>query len=504
MEERDYSRQKEALLKGIEIWMGRYENGGQRETPQLRCPLCDLSDRPRGDCILLSGSGRDECINPTCVREWRTWAGTDGERKKECGAMLDFLISKYEEHFGCFEDTPIYKANHDMSDIALWGLSYFKNHDDTKETVEVQKVPIGGNIPGKIVQYLGDVETLESTSFGDKSFIATGLPEVVLEPGLEFEYGKDLKGRIIGLDKNGEWKIEWRNGERTWETTWGKEMMLKAFREGSFKVIQPTVFKVGDLVRVKAGISSKTHRDVSPCFMSDMDKYIGKEMKIERVDETRVVTSGWSWDKSWLEPVPEKVATAKKTKDEDAPKFKIGDMVRVRNDAETNHAQSDCNFAEDMEKLKGKVFKVTDIQPYTGRLKGDTVRMSLDGDAKGWSFIPAWLEPVWKVGDRVKAIGDCPKGHRGVIVDIGNGYVSVAFDGWKNGWTREKNTNNCWAISTENLIRDDEPVVTIDCSCGRGTRACTRNLQCKSEELIDGFYICPMLVIKGMEGKKLE
>lgn len=40
-------------------------------------------------------------------------------------------------------------------------------------------------------------------------------------------------------------------------------------------------FKVGDKVRIKDGISSKTHGDIKPCFVSDMDRFIGKEMIIK-------------------------------------------------------------------------------------------------------------------------------------------------------------------------------------------------------------------------------
>ena len=66
-------------------------------------------------------------------------------------------------------------------------------------------------------------------------------------------------------------------------------------------------FKVGDKVRIKDGISSKTHKEVSPGFTSTMDKFIGKELTVKKYCSVKRVAfyeddSEYHFAEDWLEP----------------------------------------------------------------------------------------------------------------------------------------------------------------------------------------------------------
>ena len=65
-------------------------------------------------------------------------------------------------------------------------------------------------------------------------------------------------------------------------------------------------FKKGDMVRIKDGISSKTHRYLDPGFLEEMDDLIGKTMIVNRyANESGYVVcngSGWCFHEDWLEP----------------------------------------------------------------------------------------------------------------------------------------------------------------------------------------------------------
>lgn len=65
-------------------------------------------------------------------------------------------------------------------------------------------------------------------------------------------------------------------------------------------------FKSGDKVRIKEGISSKTHDNVGPSFVEEMDDLLGKTMTVDRYtdEDSYVACEGiyWSFLEDWLEP----------------------------------------------------------------------------------------------------------------------------------------------------------------------------------------------------------
>ena len=66
-------------------------------------------------------------------------------------------------------------------------------------------------------------------------------------------------------------------------------------------------FKKGDKVRIKHGVSSKTHYNIDPWFLDEMDDLIGKTMTVDRyIDCNNFVKCGrYFFSEDWLEPYKE-------------------------------------------------------------------------------------------------------------------------------------------------------------------------------------------------------
>jgi len=67
------------------------------------------------------------------------------------------------------------------------------------------------------------------------------------------------------------------------------------------------MFKVGDAVRLKAGISSETHRGIGSSFTDNMDSYIGEKLTVDHANVRYCTCTGdddapWNYDYEWLEP----------------------------------------------------------------------------------------------------------------------------------------------------------------------------------------------------------
>ena len=72
--------------------------------------------------------------------------------------------------------------------------------------------------------------------------------------------------------------------------------------------IQVHKFKIGDKVRIKHGVSSKTHDSIRPYFAYSMDELIGKELTVEYCDNSEIIIcDGYAFLKEWLEPYVEEL-----------------------------------------------------------------------------------------------------------------------------------------------------------------------------------------------------
>ena len=84
------------------------------------------------------------------------------------------------------------------------------------------------------------------------------------------------------------------------------EMVSEAEKKCVEDIPKPK-FNVGDKVRIKDGVSSKTHGTVCPFFNNLMDDFIGITMTVSDyyTNETGYVVceeSGWWFHEEWLEP----------------------------------------------------------------------------------------------------------------------------------------------------------------------------------------------------------
>ena len=67
-------------------------------------------------------------------------------------------------------------------------------------------------------------------------------------------------------------------------------------------------FKKGDKVRIKHGVSSKTHQHISPGFIVLMDDLIGEELTVDRYANGMVYTEeSYYFHEEWLEPYVEEL-----------------------------------------------------------------------------------------------------------------------------------------------------------------------------------------------------
>lgn len=73
------------------------------------------------------------------------------------------------------------------------------------------------------------------------------------------------------------------------------------------ELVEERKFKAGDKVKIKDGISSKTHNGVVPLFVDAMDEFIGKELTVKKYNSMGFVVFyeddyGYRFSEDWLEP----------------------------------------------------------------------------------------------------------------------------------------------------------------------------------------------------------
>ena len=152
-------------------------------------------------------------------------------------------------------------------------------------------------------------------------------------------------------------------------------------------------FKKGDKVRIKDGISSKTHYNTIPAFVGGMDKFIGKKLTVENYSEGGfVVCDRYYFSEDWLEPYVE---------DMPKRKFKAGDKVKIKHGVSSKtHNNIYPWFLDEMDNLIGKtmtVYRYTDGGKYVACEETESI------------FREDWLEPYvedipkhkFKKGDKV-------------------------------------------------------------------------------------------------------
>ncbi len=213
---------------------------------------------------------------------------------------------------------------------------------------------------------------------------------------------------------------------------WYTDEMIDLYEEPVKKT-----FKVGDRVRVREWDDMAEEFDHTAArinckfgFIDDMRQYCGKIATIKKIihgDIFKLVfddessCSSYIFSTDMIEPAEEK---------NDAPKFKVGDIVRVRqwDDMKEEFGIDEyggitCNkvhFVDGMRKLCGKKAVVSDIIDY--RIDLDFID---DVESQYWVFSAGMIEKVNGDNEPVKE-PDIKEGDRIVVTDDGKLYTTYS------------------------------------------------------------------------------
>ena len=119
-------------------------------------------------------------------------------------------------------------------------------------------------------------------------------------------------------------------------------------------------FKKGDKVRIKHGISSKTHDYIGPAFVEKMDDLIGKTMTVDRYTDRDyyVACEGteYAFLEEWLEPYVEELKKGDLAIfwDDDKGSAFIGEYVYFIRDAPFPHRDNKDNVWANAIKFESK------------------------------------------------------------------------------------------------------------------------------------------------------
>lgn len=155
------------------------------------------------------------------------------------------------------------------------------------------------------------------------------------------------------------------DGVKRYATTEEKQRIIEALAERGkrwnydkkcIEDIPKRKFKAGDKVKIKDGISSKTHRNINPNFTSTMDKFIGKELTVKKYSRFRQVEFceddyGYQFNEDWLELWDDKSDCI----------FKKGDRVIFSKDFSERMRNENGHFANNVKKYIGKPLTVSKV-----------------------------------------------------------------------------------------------------------------------------------------------
>lgn len=175
--------------------------------------------------------------------------------------------------------------------------SYFgiKRHATTEEKQRMidalAKLDKCWNADKKCIEYI----PRHKFKKGDKVTLKSGCiskPNIEYSSYFNYYIGKELE--VVGYDTYGNVLCD--------NAYYFSEDWLELYVEK-----QQQKFKAGDKVRIKDGVSSKSHRYVSPNFTEPMDEFIGKELTVGKYNSRGFVVFyeddyRYQFAEDWLEP----------------------------------------------------------------------------------------------------------------------------------------------------------------------------------------------------------
>ena len=162
------------------------------------------------------------------------------------------------------------------------------------------------------------MEPVEEPRYKDGDFVVNEAGSILIfrEKDEDSIYDHALFNNVFGLSIT-QW-IPSYSSIRRYATEREKERLINALAERGkrwnaekkcVEDIPKRKFKKGDKVRIKDGISTKTHQLILPGFTTEMDKLIGKTMTVDKYthESDYVVCNEYDWKfhEDWLEPYEE-------------------------------------------------------------------------------------------------------------------------------------------------------------------------------------------------------
>ena len=159
------------------------------------------------------------------------------------------------------------------------------------------------------------MELVEEPKYKDGDFVVSEFGSILIfkeaDGGRTFDHAYLPSCGELIIDKVASYE-----GVKRHATTEEKQRMTEALAEQGkrwnndkkcIEDIPKRKFKAGDKVKIKDGISSKTHEGACPSFVSPMDEFIGKKLTVKQYSNIKWVVFSedrieFNFHENWLEP----------------------------------------------------------------------------------------------------------------------------------------------------------------------------------------------------------
>lgn len=208
----------------------------------------------------------------------------------------------------------------------------------------------------------------------------------VVECMLKFRGTLDI---IESIDKNGDYHLANNNNPYTWSEGMLELIVTKddLSDEDTVETKNNMKYKVGDVVRIKDNL--QVGEKYGMCrVIYDMLKFKGTVDTINFIDRDGdyhlTYNNPYAWNGNMLDFVESK--NDEKIKEENDMKYKIGDVVRIKNNLQVGEKYGQCNVIKDMLKFKGTLDTIEKID--------DDGDFYLADDNNPYSWNKDMVEPI--------------------------------------------------------------------------------------------------------------
>lgn len=146
---------------------------------------------------------------------------------------------------------------------------------------------------------------------------------------------------------------------------WHKDMVEPITMKDDLKEENNMEYKIGDIVEIRDDL--KKGEKYGDCDVDErMLKFRGTIDTIENIDEDGDFylagkDNPFAWHKDMLEPIELKDDLKEEIKEKNDMGYKVGDVVRIKNDLQVGEKYGECNVIESMLKFKGTIDTIENI-----------------------------------------------------------------------------------------------------------------------------------------------